>query len=97
MRTRTFIVGFAALALCSSAWTPAVAGYGLCIEPRVPTAMFLNRPSKPICISGCSEWQVSEYKQEVSTYFNNLEQYATDVDRYYKKAGEYIQCMSDLD
>jgi hypothetical protein len=40
---------------------------------------------------------VSSYKRDVEAYFDNLKQYAGDVDRYYKKAGEYIQCMADLD
>ena len=48
-------------------------------------------------MSGCSEFEVNEYKQEVTTYFDHLQQYANDVDSYYKKAGEYIQCMSSLD
>jgi hypothetical protein len=67
------------------------------MEPRAPSALFLSRPTKPVCYNGCSEWQVSSYKRDVEAYFDNLKQYASDVDRYYKKAGEYIQCMAELD
>jgi len=87
-----------ALALCgaigSSSAFPAWAA-GICIEPRAPSA-YLNRPSRPSCFNGCSEWQISSYKSQVKSYFNELEQYAGDVDRYYKRAGEYVQCMADL-
>jgi hypothetical protein len=96
MRIRGPLAGAAFLAIGSSAWTPAVAGFGYCVEPRAPSAAFITKPSKPICIGGCSEWQISSYRREVSSYYDSLQQYASDVDRY-KKAGEYIQCMSDLD
>jgi len=85
------------VAVGSTSSAPAIAAYGYCIEPKAPSAMFLTRPSKPYCVSGCSEWEVSSYKREVSAYYDSLQQYANDVDRYYKKAGEYIQCMADLD
>ena len=96
MRIRALLALAAILAIGSSAWTPAVAGFGYCMEPRAPS-LFVTKPSKPICISGCSEWQVSAYKRDVAAYYDALRQYADDVDRYYKKAGEYIQCMADLD
>jgi hypothetical protein len=67
------------------------------MEPRAPSAAFIMRPTKPLCYNGCSDWQVSAYKREVTAYYDSLRQYAGDVDRYYKKAGEYIQCMADLD
>jgi len=57
----------------------------------------IMRPTKPMCYNGCSDWQINEYKSQVSTYFDGLRQYAADVDAYYKKAGDYIQCMAKLD
>lgn len=96
MRIRSLLAAGALLALGASASAPAVAGFSYCAEPRAPSAVFLMKPTKPVCYSGCSEWQVSQYKREVSSYFENLQQYASDVDRYYKRAGEYVQCMSDL-
>jgi hypothetical protein len=44
----------------------------------------------------CSDWQVSSYKRDVETYFDELRNYADDVDKFYKQAGDYIQCMADL-
>jgi hypothetical protein len=97
MRIRNLLVILTLLGISASASTSAVAGFGFCMEPRAPSALFLSRPTKPACYNGCSEWQVSSYKRDVEAYFDNLKQYANDVDRYYKKAGEYIQCMADLD
>jgi hypothetical protein len=96
-KSRVLACAVAITLVGASSSTPAVASYGYCMEPRAPSAAFIVRPTKPICYNGCSEWQVSSYKREIGSYLDNLQQYANDVDRYYKKAGEYIQCMSDLD
>jgi hypothetical protein len=92
--SKAFVAGVLAITSVSS--TPAVGAYGFCIEPKAPSLLFLRKPSKPICISGCSEWEISNYKSDVKRYFSSLQEYSDDVDRYYKKAGEYVECMAKL-
>ena len=57
------------------------------------------KPTKPYCAASrnCSEYQVSSYKSAVRSYFDDLEQYANDVNRYHKQATDYVECMADLD
>lgn len=59
--------------------------------------MFIRRPSKPICINGCSSWEIQNYKDDVRRYFDGLQEYADSVDKFYKDAGLYVQCMAKLD
>ena len=66
------------------------------MEPRAPS-LFVTKPTKPLCYDGCSSWEISSYRSEVESYYISLEQYANDVDRYYKRATEYVECMADLD
>jgi hypothetical protein len=94
MKMQSAIALAMSIAIGSSSTPPAKAA-GMCMEPRAPSA-FLTKPSKPVCFNGCSEFQISSYRSQVRSYFANLEQYATDVDRYYKRAAEYVECMSDL-
>lgn len=87
----------AILALGSSA-IPAQASFGFCSQPMAPSA-FLNKPNKPYCVSSrtCSEWDVSNYRNQVRSYYESLNRYAHEVDSYYDNASRYVKCMSDLD
>ena len=60
---------------------------------------FLTKPSKPYCATNrsCSDWEVSNYRREVSSYYDSLNRYAREVDEYYNQASSYVKCMSDLD
>ena len=75
------------------------ANAAICLEPRAPSLLFLRKPLKPYCAStrSCEEWQIESYKNEVSRYYQQLEDYISSVDRFRKKASEYAQCMADLD
>lgn len=77
---------------------PVSAAYSYCMEPRAPS-FYGSKPTKPICaaVRNCSQWDVDSYRSAVDQHFNRLKQYAADVDRYYKGAQEYLECMSDLD
>lgn len=93
------IMSALALALCvTMSGSSASAAFRFCMEPRAPSA-FLSKPSKPYCAASrtCTSYDVSRYKSEIDTYFRNLKDYAYQVDRYYKSAGEYVECMADLD
>ena len=73
-------------------------GYGFCMAPRAPF-LYAAKPSKPYCVSSrsCSQWEIDSYKRSVESYFNDLQQYMTDVDKFRKLAYEYAECMADLD
>ncbi len=62
--------------------------------------MFLTEPRKPYCAttgSGCSQWEIDNYKRGVESYFNSLKDYLAAVDKYRKQAYEYAECMSKFD
>ncbi len=71
---------------------------GFCFEPRAPT-LYVSKPTKPFCAvrRECSQWKVDSYKSELERYFNSLVQYRVELDKYYKNAYEYIECMAELD
>lgn len=73
-------------------------GYGFCMAPRAPF-LYAAKPSKPYCASSrsCSQWELDSYKRSVESYFNELQQYMVDVDKFRKLAYEYAECMADLD
>jgi hypothetical protein len=77
--------------------SPAAASF--CLEPRAPSGLFIRKPTKPYCAASrsCDEWEVSSYKAEVKRYYQQLEDYASSVDTFRKKAAEYVECMADLD
>lgn len=68
------------------------------MEPRAPS-FFGTKPNKPYCAAArsCSQWEVDSYRRNIDNHIRNLRTYADDVDRYYKSASEYIECMADLD
>ena len=76
----------------------ATVGTSFCMEPRAPS-LYIVKPTRPFCAASrsCSEFEVSSYKRSVDSYFSELRQYVSDVDRFSKKAYEYAQCMTDLD
>lgn len=89
----------ASLVACGTVGLSAPATAAICFEPRAPSSLFLRKPIKPYCASSgsCDEWEVSSYKDEVRRYYQALEDYAVAVDKFHKKAAEYIDCMADLD
>ncbi|WP_285712127.1 hypothetical protein [Erythrobacter oryzae] len=90
------VAGFAAGSLVNA--PVALAAYGFCNAPHAPSA-YLSKPNKPFCFSlrNCSEWEISSYKRNVDSYYEDLRRYATQVDDYYSRATKYVECMSYLD
>ena len=72
---------------------------GTCFEPRAPSSLFLSKPRIPFCVSSrtCSQFDIDNYKREVSRYFGQLQEYLDDVAKFRKAAVEYVDCMSQLD
>ena len=76
----------------------------VCIAPRAPS-IFVSKPQKPFkptCFGECSDIQISSYNSQVElyniqikSYYAQLNAYAIDVDKFYKRAVEYIECMSN--
>ncbi len=77
---------------------PASAMQGICFPPRAPSAL-LTKPHRPFCAASrsCSSWEVDSYRLAVENHFRNLRDYATEVDRFYSRAADYIECMARLD
>jgi hypothetical protein len=69
-----------------------------CTEPRAPM-VYISRPTRPFCAatSNCTQFDVDYYRRTVREYFRQLQEYAEAVDRYYRSAGQYVECMSHLD
>ena len=88
----------AAVLILGSSAIPAQASFGYCSQPMAPST-YLSKPSKPYCVTSrsCSEWEVSNYRSQVRTYYDSLNRYAREVDTYYDDASRYVKCMSDLD
>lgn len=89
---------FVTLAVLGAAYAvPSSAAF--CFEPRAPSMLFVQKPTKPYCASdrSCSDWQVESYKGDVRSYYQQLEEYAASVDKFRKQAMEYVECMADLD
>jgi hypothetical protein len=88
-----------AIGVCLFAGNSAAAGgYGFCMAPIAPF-VYAVKPSKPYCASSrsCSQWEIDNYKRRVESYFNDLQQYMADADKFRKLAYEYAECMADLD
>lgn len=96
MRSRMFPVALVLSAVGSSA--PVSASAGFCMEPRSPH-VFITKPTKPYCASthSCSEYDITSYQNRVKAYYRDLQSYLDDVNRYTRSAGEYVECMADLD
>jgi hypothetical protein len=95
-RKRVWGLGVVILCIGIGGSTQTIAAYNtICFSPRAPS-FYTSKPSKPICYNDCSQWQIDSYKNQVRNYYSELETYATDVDRYYKKQIEYIECLTDL-
>jgi hypothetical protein len=90
-----FYVSLAGASLASAVPLKAAS---ICFEPRAPSAILI-KPTKPFCaaMKNCSQWEVDMYRNELSTYFETLRDYAVDLDKYYRSAVEYVQCMATTD
>lgn len=95
MRFLTFVVLTAPLFVGSA---DAVVQGG-CYEPRAPIAT-LRRPDPPYCVTlrrNCTSLDEYAWESAVRDYQGRLRDYAEEVDRYYRNARTYIQCMARLD
>lgn len=84
------------LALCLPASGADAVQSRFCMEPTAPIS-FLRRPALPYCASSrsCDQFEVNTYNQALTRFRRQLVEYAEQVDRYYRTAGEYIECMSN--
>ena len=71
-----------------------------CSEPSAPSAPWSSPPSAPFCgnfgdLSGCDQWEVDRYRNEVEDFIDEMQSYADDAAVFADEALAFAQCMAD--
>jgi hypothetical protein len=71
-----------------------------CYAPSAPSEPWRSAPTAPYCgnygdLSGCSEWEVENFRSEVERWLEEMQQYAYDARDYANDAIEYANCESE--
>jgi hypothetical protein len=98
MRVKTRALAITLVATAGLSVGPASAMQRYCAAPLAPMAM-LRKPMRPACAASqsCNSWEVDSYRSDVATYFRRLRAYSAEVDDFYNRASDFIDCMSRLD
>ncbi len=70
-----------------------------CYAPSPPDEPWGSAPTAPYCgsygdLSGCSEWEVDGYRDDVERWLEEMRQYASDAEDFANDAIEYANCES---
>lgn len=71
-----------------------------CYAPSAPSEPWGSAPTAPYCgsygdLSGCSEWEINSFRDEVERWLKKMQQYANDARDYANDAIEYANCESE--
>ena len=72
-----------------------------CTEPSAPSGpRSYGPPSPPVCgsygdLSGCSRWEVENYRNDLEAYMRDMRAYANDASDFADRVVDYANCEMD--